>query len=98
MTPQANQPSADVPELLPCPFCGKDNIRIMGPTCTRETPYNPAHRAFPVAHCWTCNTEVPGENWDSLGISALRRWNTRADRQAREEARDGGGWRVKVDE
>jgi len=65
-------------EHPPCPFCGSMDIRILGPTCTKTSPYNPADRAFPIARCHSCHVDVPGEDWDNLGMSAVNAWNRRA--------------------
>lgn len=77
MTAPAAPPPAVRRAALPCPFCGGTNIWIMPPTCTRETPYNPADRAYPIARCHGCNAETAGDNWDALGMSALLAWNRR---------------------
>lgn len=63
----------------PCPFCGSGDIRIMGPTCTKDAPYDPSDRAYPVAICAGCRAEACGDNWDKGGMSALNAWNRRID-------------------
>ena len=63
MTPQTNQPSADVPEDVKRLA---ENAALTWPLSSREAVY------------------------DDI-VQALL-----TDRQAREEARDGGGWRVKT--
>jgi hypothetical protein len=57
----------------------------MAPTCTKAAPYDPAHRAFPVAHCGGCNAEVQGKDWDESGKTAIAKWNTRASPLPAEE-------------
>lgn len=65
------------PELMRCPFCGsEDGARLYTPTCDRTTPYDPAHRAFPIVRC-RCGVEVAGHDWDHSGESAVDAWNTR---------------------
>lgn len=65
-------------KLLPCPFCGSDEPMMLGPTCDRNTPYNPADRAFPIIRCGGCFTDVPGKDFDASCKSAAERWNNRA--------------------
>jgi len=64
-------------ELLPCPFCGYEKHMVLSPNCTKTDPYDPGDRAFPVIRCGGCFTDVPGDNWDFNGASAVKRWNTR---------------------
>ncbi len=68
----------------PCPFCGRSEALVLGPTCNKATPYDPSHRAFPIVRCW-CGAAVPGDNWDTSGKTAIAAWNRRApdDRDAR---------------
>lgn len=73
--------AAPLPAPLPaCPFCGADgeDLRVLPPTCTPKSPYNPADRAYPVLRCGGCGASVPGEDWDTLGASAVAAWNRRA--------------------
>lgn len=65
-------------DLLPCPFCGSQNVRLLPPTCTEGTPYDQADRAFPNICCGECFASVPGKNWDHQGDSAITAWNRRA--------------------
>lgn len=55
--------------VSPCPFCGSIDITILKPT---------VEKVFPVARCMRCFADVPGENWDKLGMSAVNAWNRRA--------------------
>src|SRR3569833_3102848 len=70
----------------PCPFCGSGEVILLGPTCTESSPYDPAHRAFPVMHCNTCCAEVPGKDWDMFGKPAVEAWNRRVAAPACPEA------------
>lgn len=63
--------------LAPCPFCGHDEPRLSPPTCRPETPYKPNDRLFPIVRCVSCFAEVPGENLDYRGATAVAAWNTR---------------------
>ena len=45
-------------------------------TCDKNTPYNPADRAFPVARCG-CGAEVAGKDWGKPETAA-EKWNARA--------------------
>ncbi|HEY8343336.1 MAG TPA: Lar family restriction alleviation protein [Calditerricola sp.] len=65
------------PSLLPCPFCGSHAISVLPPTCTPNSLYNPADRAFPIVRCRLCLAEAHGDNWDT-GASAVAAWNRRA--------------------
>ncbi|WP_431861477.1 Lar family restriction alleviation protein [Azospirillum sp.] len=64
-------------KLLDCPFCGGEG-HTLPPTCTKATPYDPAHRAFPVVRCGGCGCDVPGKDWDDTRHSAIAAWNRRA--------------------
>lgn len=70
--------------LPTCPFCGADGeaLRVLPPTCTPTSPYNPADRAYPVLRCGGCGASVHGEDWDALGASAIAAWNRRSPRLA----------------
>lgn len=70
-------------ELLPCPFCGSDEARLLLPTCTKDSKYNPADRAFPSVFCINCFVSIPGRDWDHSGNSAIAAWNRRTE-QVRE--------------
>jgi len=61
---------------LACPFCGGGDIRILPRTCDKNTPYNPADRAYPVVRC-SCGAEVPGADW-GRPETAVNAWNRRA--------------------
>lgn len=65
-------------ELLPCPFCQSPEVSVHLPTCTKTTPYDAAHRAFPKARCRSCGASKDGKDWDQTGKSAIEAWNTRA--------------------
>lgn len=77
------------PELLPCPFCHSAEVAVSLPTCTKATPYNAAHRAFPVARCRSCGASKDGKDWDQTGNSAIEAWNTRAATQTAKAAPEG---------
>ena len=69
-------------DLKPCPFCGECvHITAFPATCNRDSPYDPADRAFPIVRCQNCYTERPGQNfptpWNSTK-SAIAAWNRRA--------------------
>ncbi len=64
-------------EKKPCPFCERSSAWVLGPTCTKATPYNASDRAFPVVRC-RCGAEVPGDDWDKSGKTAIAAWNRRA--------------------
>src|SRR5690554_576026 len=66
-------------ELLPCPFCGSDEASLLLPTCTKDSKYNPADRAFPSVFCIGCFMSVPGRDWDHSGDSAIAAWNRRTE-------------------
>lgn len=66
-------------ELLPCPFCGSDEVSLLLPTCTKDSKYNPANRAFPSVFCIGCFISVPGRDWDHSGDSAIAAWNRRTE-------------------
>ena len=63
-------------ELKPCPFCG-GAAALLPRTCDKNTPYNPADRAFPVARCGQCGAEALGKDWGKPETAA-EKWNTRA--------------------
>lgn len=63
-------------ELKPCPFCG-GAAALLPRTCDKNTPYNPADRAFPVARCGQCGAEAVGKDW-GRPETAAEKWNTRA--------------------
>lgn len=65
-------------ELLPCPFCGSDEASLLLPTCTEDSKYNPADRAFPSVFCPGCFVSVHGRDWDRSGESAIAAWNRRS--------------------
>ena len=69
-------------ELLPCLFCGSDQVMMFAPTCRPETPYNPADRLFPIVRCIRCRAEVAGKNEDYSGRTAIDAWNRRASPDA----------------
>ena len=62
--------------LKPCPFCG-GAASLHPRTCDKNTPYNPADRAFPVARCGQCGAEALGKDWGKPETAA-EKWNTRA--------------------
>ena len=74
-------------ELLPCPFCGTGDPYVMGPTCKRSDPYNPADRLFPTVRCRGCFVEATGKDGDFSCSSAITAWNRRAPDQATEALR-----------
>ena len=63
--------------LLPCPFCGGDEVGMLKPTCRPETLYNPADRLYPIVSC-PCGASVSGSNEDYRGDTAVQIWNQRA--------------------
>ena len=75
-------------EKKACPFCGRARAWVLGPTCTKATPYNASDRAFPVVRC-RCGAEVPGDDWDKSGQTAIAAWNRRAP-----DARDARDARI----
>ena len=62
--------------LKPCPFCG-GAASLHPRTCDKNTPYNPADRAFPVARCGQCGAEALGKDWGKPETAA-EKWNARA--------------------
>lgn len=69
----------------PCPFCGSANQTMIGPTCDRNTPYDPNDRAFPIVRCFGCITDVSGQDFDASGKTAIEAWNRRSDADAAAE-------------
>ena len=65
-------------ELKPCPFCGGTSPLVFPRTCNKDTPYNPADRAFPIVRCSGCYGEAAGSNW-SEPATAIAAWNRRTD-------------------
>lgn len=63
--------------IKPCPFCGSSNIWTLPPSCEKDSPYDPADRAMPVARCRDCYAEAMGKNWDVTCESAIEAWNRR---------------------
>lgn len=63
-------------DLKPCPFCGSHGF-ILYPNCTKDTPYDPRDRAYPLVRCAECHCEVTGDNWDKSGKTAIANWNNR---------------------
>lgn len=63
-------------ELKPCPFCG-GAAAVSPRTCDKNTPYNPADRAFPIARCGQCGAEAVGKDWGRPETAAAA-WNRRA--------------------
>lgn len=81
-------------DLLLCPFCGSVEVSVCLPTCTKSTPYDASHRAFPIARCLSCGASKQGNDWDHSGKSAIEAWNTRATNlELRVDAIDEGGIR-----
>ena len=74
--------------LKPCPFCG-GAASLHPRTCDKNTPYNPADRAFPVARCGQCGAEALGKDWGKPETAA-EKWNARAllAEQAKDAAED----------
>lgn len=70
--------NSHTPELLPCPFCGGDDVRLMPPTARVTDEYNAADRLFPIVRCMGCFAEVPGAGGDFKGDSVRGAWNRRA--------------------
>jgi len=64
------------PAIKPCPFCGGE-ASARPRTCNRNTPYNPADRAFPIVRCGKCGAEAIGDDWKSEA-TAIEAWNRRA--------------------
>lgn len=62
--------------LKPCPFCG-GAASLHPRTCDKNTPYNPADRAFPIARCGQCGAEALGKDWGKPETAA-EKWNARA--------------------
>lgn len=62
--------------LKPCPFCG-GAASLHPRTCDKNTPYNPADRAFPIARCGQCGAEAVGKDWGRPETAASA-WNRRA--------------------
>lgn len=68
----------EIPELLPCPFCGGTKQVVLTPTCKETDAYDPRDLAAPIIRCFGCYADVPGKNWDHSGKSAIENWNRRA--------------------
>lgn len=64
-------------DLKPCPFCGSQTPLVLARTCNKDSPYDPADRAYPEVRCRDCNASAPGENWKGED-TAIKAWNTRA--------------------
>lgn len=62
-------------DLKPCMFCGQTPM-VYPRTCNKDTPYNPADRAFPVVRC-RCGISLDGEDWKGPE-SVVARWNALA--------------------
>lgn len=67
-----------LPEILPCPFCGCDDIRIP------KASEIPAHEFYAVAQCKNCYTYGPLLSIRNLAYSetdgqkeVIERWNKR---------------------
>jgi len=73
-------------ELKPCPFCGHREAHVYERTCNRDSPYDPADRAYPIVRCFGCYAEVPGANWSSSD-TAIEAWNNRMEVAASLRAR-----------
>lgn len=71
-------PTNITPEIMPCPFCGSEKHMLLTPTCTKDSPYDPNDRAFPMIRCMGCYVDVPGKDWDHNGKTAREAWNRRA--------------------
>jgi hypothetical protein len=78
--------SHQMPDLLPCPFCGSVNPWLSLPTCNRSSPYNPSDRAYPMVSCRACYAAAIGVNWDHKGDTAIAAWNRRVGRGEQHEA------------
>jgi len=79
-------------ELKSCPFCGSDRVALWKPTCNRQSPYNPADRAYPEVGCRDCFASAHGKDWDETGRTAIAAWNRRASAQDAREAADAARW------
>jgi hypothetical protein len=64
----------------PCPFSGGRNLVLVPRTCDRGDEYDPADYAYPRIAC-DCGAEMGGDNWGEP-ITAVVKWNTRADQKA----------------
>jgi Lar family restriction alleviation protein len=64
--------------LKPCPFCGSTSQTLIGPTRDKSTIHGPNGRAYPIILCGGCSADVPGEDFDTEGRSAIEAWNRRA--------------------
>lgn len=76
--------TSEAPELLPCPFCGNSNPYTDDESCRifgRRTGHN-----YAVA-CSNCEVSSLGSETLSEAITA---WNTRANQQALDAAREEG--------
>lgn len=45
--------------------------------CDKDTPYNPADRAFPIVRCRSCGADAAGDDWKGPE-TAIAKWNRRA--------------------
>ena len=63
-------------QILPCAHCGGEGYLYL-PTCKPKDPYNPRDRLFPWVYCKSCYTEVPGQDEDYQGQTAIDNWNRR---------------------
>ena len=60
--------------LLPCPFCGGDDIHVLSVNRRDKS------RLYPFVRCMGCYLDLPGENEDYSpeGKTAIAAWNRRA--------------------